>query len=199
MPEPLPAPVADSNVVPVGGVRRGAVAAVPLLVPASITLVFRGLQRRMPAPRAYNVGFGICWGAWCFAYPICVLGPHEAWRVLRSGARPSPGDWMLLLVPVAGGVAKALLPNRRRMTPAVTAVMACTAAVNAVGEELQWRGVFLQEYDDVESSLLIGGSLWHLAPQLVLPSEQERWQFVLGAGVVGTGSAVTAWRGRGLR
>jgi membrane protease YdiL (CAAX protease family) len=183
--------------------RQQVVLAAPVLVPLSMAAVFRALKGRMPAPRAYNVGFVIYWAGWGVVFPLLILGRRETWRWLCSGSRPGVVDWTLLAVPVAGAVSQALLPNRRRVTPLVGCVMLASAAVNAVCEELLWRGVFMAEFgqDVVRGSLwpLAGFSLWHFAPQIVLPAEMGRWRFVMGAGVVGAGSAVTAWRGRGLR
>jgi membrane protease YdiL (CAAX protease family) len=78
-----------------------------------------------------------------------------------------------------------------------------TGAVNAVAEELLWRGVFVQEFPDdiIRGTVwpLAGFSIWHLAPQIVLPSQMGRWKFVLGAALVGSASAISAWRSTGLR
>lgn len=56
--------------------------------------------------------------------------------------------------------------------------MAGTAAVNAVGEELLWRGVFPAQFpgDVVRGAVwpLTGFTVWHFAPQLVLPSSRGR-------------------------
>jgi membrane protease YdiL (CAAX protease family) len=72
-----------------------------------------------------------------------------------------------------------------------------------VAEELLWRGIFLHEFpeDVLRGAIwpLAGFSIWHLAPQIVLPSRIGRWRFVLGAAFVGSASAVSAWRSRGLR
>lgn len=147
--------------------RRAVVAAVPLSVPTSMAVVFSGLQRRMSATQAYNVGFVVYWAGWCFAFPVLLLGPRRAGRQLRDGSRPGAVEGVLLAVPVIGGITRALLPHRHRVTPTVAVVMVGTAAVNAVGEELLWRGVFREEYDDVVRGCLaplIGFSLWHLAP-----------------------------------
>jgi hypothetical protein len=41
--------------------------------------------------------------------------------------------------------------------------------------------------------------LWHLAPQIVLPSHHGRAGFLGGAALVGAASARVAWTTRGLR
>ena len=46
---------------------------------------------------------------------------------------------------------------------------------------------------------LTGFTLWHLAPQIILPSSRGRTAFLLGAAVVGAASTATAWRTGGLR
>ena len=66
--------------------------------------------------------------------------------------------------------------------PSVAAVMLASAAVNAVGEELLWRGTFIELVPDDTGRgatwSLLWFALWHLAPQLILPSRIGRWRFV---------------------
>lgn len=168
-----------------------------------MSLVFSALSKRLPAPTAYNVGFAVYWLGWCLAFPLWTLGPRRALTLLRSGKTPSAWELGLLLIPVAGGVGTQLVPRRRLVDPPVAATMLSTAVVNAVGEELLWRGVFVEHFDEdvVLGALwpLAGFSLWHLAPQQVLPSALGRWRFVLGAAVVGSASTISAWRNKGLR
>lgn len=165
--------------------------------------LFRFLSRRLPPPTAYNIGFAVYWLGWCIAFPLWILGPRTTVRLLAHGRRPSIGELTLLLLPVIGAAGTQLVPNRRAVRGPVAAVMICTGAVNAVAEELLWRGVFLHEFPDdaIRGAVwpLAGFSIWHLAPQIVLPSRMGRWQFVLGAAFVGSASAVSAWHSRGLR
>jgi membrane protease YdiL (CAAX protease family) len=103
---------------------------------------------------------------------------------------------------VLGAAATALVPYRREIDPGVAALMVGSAAVNAVGEELLWRGVFLEVFPDdpVRGCLwpLASFAVWHLAPQIVLPSRLGSVRFVLGAAAVGSASALAAWRGARL-
>jgi hypothetical protein len=186
-----------------GNFRRGCLLAVPVLVPISMAGLFRLLSRYLAPRRAYNLGFAIYWLGWCCGFPLVVLGPRSVARLLTVGRRPSLGEAGLLFLPIAGAVGTQLLPNRKAIDKAVAAVMVGSAAVNAVGEELLWRGIFIHEFPDdvVRGALwpLAGFSIWHLAPQMVFPSGMGRWQFVLGAGFVGLCSVGSAWRNKGLR
>jgi len=183
--------------------RRAAVAAVPVVVPASMAALFTLLGRHLPARTAYNAGFAVYWIVWCFGFPLAVLGRRRTAALLTSGRRPGTAESALLVLPLAGAVGSALVPNRRQVEPTVAVVMAGTAVVNAVGEELLWRGLFLEEFPDARWAGLVwpwlGFTLWHVAPQTILPSAQGRWRFVAGAGLVGLASAVVARRTRGLR
>lgn len=183
--------------------RRGAALAAPAAVPVSMALIFSWLSRRSSPREAYNVGFIIYWLAWCLCFPLWILGPRRVVRLLSRGRRPSVGETLLLLTPVVGAVGTEFLPNRKSIDTRVAIVMAATGVINATGEELLWRGVFLEAFpnDPIRGLLwpLVGFSLWHLAPQIILPSRLGRWRFVLGAGLVGSASAMSAWRSRGLR
>src|SRR3954468_3510145 len=154
--------------------RRVVVLLTPVAVPASMTALFGVLGRRLPPRTAYNVGFAIYWAGWCVAVPVAVLGPRRALRVLTSGRRPTPGETAALLLPVLGGALTEFLPGRRLLDRRVLAMMIGSAVVNATAEELLWRGMFLETFPDdpVRGTLwpLAGFSVWHLAPQVVLPS-----------------------------
>lgn len=183
--------------------RQNAVLAIPAAVPVSMAMVFRWLSRRLSPPAAYNVGFTIYWLGWCLGLPVAVLGPRRAVCLLARGRRPSGPELLLLILPTAGAVSTELLPNRHKIDAKIAAVMAMTGVINATGEELLWRGVFLEEFpDDVLLGMLwplMGFSFWHLAPQMILPSRLGRGRFVLGAAFVGAASAFSAWRSGGLR
>jgi membrane protease YdiL (CAAX protease family) len=183
--------------------RRGAVLAAPAVVPASMAVLLHGLSRRLSPRAAYNVGFTSYWLVWCMGFPMWILGPRRAARLLIRGQRPSARETLLLLLPVAGAVTCELLPNRKKIDMPVALVMAATGVINGTGEELLWRGLFLEVFpnDPLRGLLwpLVGFSLWHLAPQMILPSRLGRWPFLLGAALVGSASAFSAWRSGGLK
>jgi membrane protease YdiL (CAAX protease family) len=183
--------------------RRRVTLATPVAVPVTMAAVFTVLRRRFPPRTAYAAGFVVYWAGWCAAFPLWVLGRRGVVRALRAGSRPAPVDVALLAFPVAGAVGAALWPHRHQVDRRVAAVMVGTAVVNAVGEELLWRGTFLDQFpgDVVRGALwpLAGFTVWHLAPQLVYPSPRGRAGFLLGAAVVGGASTAVAWRTRGLR
>jgi hypothetical protein len=183
--------------------RRAATLAAPVAVPLSMVAVF-GLLRRPLGPRAaWMTGFVVYWAGWCGAFPLWVLGPRGLAGVLRAGRRPRPAEIPLVVLPVAGAIGAELWPNRRLVSPVVAAVMAATGVVNAVGEELLWRGTFLAEFpgDVVRGAFwpLAGFTAWHLAPQVARPSPRGRVMFVLAAAVVGASATGTAWRTGGVR
>jgi len=183
--------------------RRRATFAAPVIVPVTMLAVFALLKRLLPVRAAHTAGFAVYWAGWCLAFPLWVLGPRGVVHALRSGRRPTPIDVALLAFPVAGAIGTELLPHRQLIDRHVAAVMICIATVNAVGEELLWRGIFLAQFpgDLVRGALwpLAGFTVWHLAPQSVLQSSRGRVRFLLGAAVVGATSTAAAWRTGGLR
>ncbi|QDC25404.1 CPBP family intramembrane metalloprotease [Georgenia yuyongxinii] len=183
--------------------RRTATLLAPVTVPVSMSAAFALLGRRLPARRAYAVGFAVYWLGWGTAFPLWVLGPREAWRWLGGGRRPHVGEAVLLLVPLAGAVATELVPQRRLVTARVAAVMVATATVNAASEELLWRALFLAQFPDDAARgrlwPLAGFTVWHLAPQLVLPSRRGRLPFLGGALLVGAAATAVGARCGGLR
>jgi membrane protease YdiL (CAAX protease family) len=77
------------------------------------------------------------------------------------------------------------------------------AVVNATGEELLWRGLFVTAFP--EGALwgwwwpAVGFAAWHLAPQAVLPARRGKAAFVAAGALIGTGLGWVAWRTRSLR
>jgi len=132
--------------VPMITLKRGAVWRHPRPCLASMALVFRWLSRRLRPRAAYNTGFIIYWLAGCIGFPMVVLGPRRAAQLLTQGRPPSGVEMLLLILPAAGAVSSELLPNRNKIDGMLAAVMATTGVINATGEELLWRGVFLQEF-----------------------------------------------------
>ncbi|GJF02425.1 hypothetical protein PSD17_13880 [Pseudonocardia sp. D17] len=186
-----------------GDVARLAVLAVPVAVPVTMAGVF-ALFGRLLSPRAAHLaGFAVYWAGWCGAFPVWVLGLRGCRDVLGAGRRPRPAELAVLALPVVGAVATELVPNRRLVGLRVALVAAGTAAVNALGEELLWRGLFLDRFpgDQMRAGIwpLAGFTVWHLAPQLVRPSDRGRGGFLAGAATVGTVMTVVAWRAGGVR
>jgi membrane protease YdiL (CAAX protease family) len=202
-PEPdLPIPPEHTRPLELSPARRMAVLAAPIVVPVTMSALFRVLAGRLGAQRAYNAGFAVYWLGWCTAFPLLIVGGRRAAGVLTGGRRPRGGEAVALALPAAGAIVAEFLPNRHLVDRRVGAAMALTAGINAVGEELLWRGLFLTAFpgDSWRSTVWpLGGFVsWHLAPQQVLPSRHGRAQFLLGAAAVGGVSSIVAKRA-GLR
>jgi len=183
--------------------RRAAIMAVPVLVPVSMSAVFAYLGHRSSPRTAYTAGFVVYWGAWCFGFPLWAIGPRRLLHGMVHGRHPQRLEAALLVVPPLGALATELWPKRALVDPPTAAVMVSTGLVNALGEELLWRQAFVAEFPDdvVRGALwpLLGFAMWHLAPQIVLPSSRGRWPFVAAATVVGAASTYSAWRSGSIR
>ena len=183
--------------------RVWAVLTVPVAVPLSMTVLFSMLAKRMSPRSAYNIGFIVYWVGWCGLFSFWVLGWRRSIHLYSAGEKVSWVERALLALPVVGGAVTQVLPHRRDIDTRVAATMLVAAAVNAPLEEMLWRGVFLEIFPDnvVLGAVwpLVGFSIWHLAPQLILPSRLGKARFTAGAATVGAVSAFTVWRRRRLR
>jgi membrane protease YdiL (CAAX protease family) len=183
--------------------RRAVLVATPALVPLSMIAVFALLRRRASPNVAYNVGFAVYWAGWCVAFPVWAVGPQRLVHGVVHGPRPTRLEAAVLSVPPLGAAAVELWSNRALVDLPTAAVMVSTGVVNGIGEELLWREVFLEEFpeDVLRGALwpLVGFALWHLAPQVILPSRRGRWRFVAGAAVVGACSTFSSWRSGSIR
>jgi hypothetical protein len=113
--------------------------------------------------------------------PLGLLGRTRVRALLRQPARPLPSPrWLAaaaLLVPPLGAAGSELAPELGNAGPAVVATAASVAVVNAAGEELLWRGLFVATFpDDPVRGWLwpaVGFTAWHLAPLAVVSSRRE--------------------------
>jgi membrane protease YdiL (CAAX protease family) len=183
--------------------RRAVVTMIPVAVPLTMAAVFAGLRRCMSARNAYNAGFAVYWLGWCLSVPAWLLGPRTAVRLVVSGRRLQRDRLILLALPIGGALATQLIPHRREVDMPTALTMVSTGLINAVGEELLWRGVFMHEVRHrawlSQVWALIGFAAWHFAPQLILPSQLGRGRFVAGSAAVGLASTAAAWTSGGLR
>jgi membrane protease YdiL (CAAX protease family) len=124
-------------------------------------------------------------------------------RGVVQGRPPGRLETALLVLPPLGAMGTELWPHRRLVDAPTAVTMVGTGLVNAVGEELLWRQTFVEEFPDdvVRGALwpLLGFAMWHLAPQMILPSNRGRWPFVVGAAVVGAASTYSTWRSGSIR
>jgi len=184
---------------------RALTLAIPLVVPAGMRVLFPMLARRLGARHGYLAGFGVYW-AGCYLVPVALLGHRRVWALLgktpESLPRPRWLGSLALLVPPLGAVGTELVPALRGADPALVAAAGAMAAVNATGEELLWRGLFVATFpDDAVRGWLwpaIGFTVWHLAPTSVRPARQGRL-FLGGSALIGAGFGWVAWRTRSLR
>jgi hypothetical protein len=102
-----------------------------------------------------------------------------------------------------GAAGSELAPELGNAGPAVVATAASVAVVNAAGEELLWRGLFVATFpDDPVRGWLwpaVGFTAWHLAPLAVLPSRRGTLAFLGPTALIGAGLGWVAWRTQSLR
>jgi hypothetical protein len=179
--------------------------AIPVVVPLAMRVVFGMLARRLGARRGYLAGFACYWAA-CYLLPTALLGHRQVAALLRQPAGPLPRPrWLAalaLLVPPLGAAGTQLLPGLGQADPAQLATAGALAAVNATGEELLWRGLFVVGFpDDPVRGWLwpaAGFTAWHLAPTSVRPARQPV-AFLAGSALIAVGMGWIAWRTRSLR
>ena len=191
--------------IPGRGVRA-LVTAVPIVVPVGMRALFPVLARRLGTRRGHLTGFAVYWTV-CYLLPLGLLGRTRVRALLRQPARPLPSPrWLAaaaLLVPPLGAAGSELAPELGNADPAVVATAASVAVVNAAGEELLWRGLFVATFpDDPVRGWLwpaVGFTAWHLAPLAVLPSRRGTLAFLAPTALIGAGLGWVAWRTRSLR
>jgi membrane protease YdiL (CAAX protease family) len=141
--------------------------------------------------------------------PLWLLGRQRVVALFRARPAGASGvrqrDLLAIVAPPLLGFSVVFPRQIRRASAADVAGSALLAIVNATGEELLWRGVYLALYPD--AALLntlypsLGFAAWHVAPQSVFPSTRPggATSLVVTAGLVGGVYARVAQRAGSLR
>lgn len=187
-------------------VRRAVAIALPVAVPIAMTAVFTASRDRLGDHLGYVAGFGIYWGA-CAALTYGILGRDRVRALFRDRRprvpRPTPLGVTLLAWPVAGAVATVAIPSLATATPVMVVTALSVAVVNALTEELLWRGVYISLWP--ANPWLgwiwpaLGFGAWHVAPQVIHASPMGTFVYVAAATVLGLSWGFVAWRTGTLR
>jgi membrane protease YdiL (CAAX protease family) len=159
---------------------RLALDAAPVLVVATMWPVFKVLTARYGPRLGYFLAFVVYWLGWCTLFPLWAVG----FRGIRESFGPGRSrfgqpTWLGVgsligpLVLAYASVFPRLLP---RATPKVLIASFGLAVVNAVGEEVLWRGAFLRRARSRRGPAalwpVVGFALWHYAPLSVHPNRR---------------------------
>jgi membrane protease YdiL (CAAX protease family) len=186
--------------------RRLVAVTLPGLVPAAMAATFVVARERLGDQAGYVAGFGVYWTT-CAAVSVALLGPGRIRELFRDSrprlGRPAALGAALLLWPPVGALLTRFVPDIGAATPAMIATIGLVAAVNALAEEVLWRGVFITLWPG--NPWLgwlwpaVGFGLWHLAPQVIHPSALGPFAYVLSATALGLSWGWVAWRTGALR
>jgi len=186
--------------------RRLVAVALPIVVPVAMRGAFTVSRDRFGEHVGYVAGFGAYW-ATCAGAAIALsgrAGPRRSFAEVRPRlGRPLTLGAVLLLWPPVGAIATRFVPEIRSADVPMVATIAAVGTVNAVIEELFWRGVYIDLWpDDPWLGWLwpaLGFGAWHLAPQVIHRSSMGPVPYVLSATALGLSWGWVAWRTKSLR
>jgi uncharacterized protein len=152
--------------------------AAPIVLIASMYLMFQGFAAFFGSNRGYILGFLFYWIFWCISLPIAVLKPSGVANLYRNG-KPRSGKRSALIVliiswPIALPFATFFLPNILSTSAAAILVSIALGITIGITEELLWRGVYTKLFPNrfwlgyIYPSITFG--LWHLAPLSIQPA-----------------------------
>lgn len=157
--------------------RQYALLLMPLPLTASMFLAFRIGADELGTESGYFAAFVIYWAFWCLAFPFMLLGRQEFWAMFRKVDLASGGRRNLVIlafVPVAFTAAFALPIQLPKVTMIIVVASFAIAVVNAVSEEVLWRGTFTLLFGRSTALGLVFPALffgiWHFVPQTIVES-----------------------------
>lgn len=191
------------------GWRRAIVLASPLVLLASMYVVFGVLVERF----GYSLGFSLAMVAymigWCLLLPTILLGRRGVLDLFREttpklGNRPRL-TLLLILWPIPFPLLFIFLPRIGEATFSIVLVSVAVGLAIGISEELLWRGTFVRLFPQ---SLALGYlypavwfALWHLAPQSVheVGFPGAPYSFILYALALGLSYGYYAFRTGSIR
>jgi len=109
-------------------------------------VAFRCLRAVLGPKVGYFTAFVCYWLVWCLAFPLWIMRGTPFSRLFRRPSHPlGKPAWLgliLLLFPALGAAVTIFARRLRLATPLVLLSSAALAIVNAIGEEVLWRGIY---------------------------------------------------------
>jgi membrane protease YdiL (CAAX protease family) len=150
----------------------------PFLVLPSTYLLFQVLTNYFAFKVGYFLGFLFYWFFWCFLIPLVLLG-FKGIKELFIIKKPYFGKnklvVALLILPLLLGYGYAFPRAISQANLIIVISSIIISAINAAGEELLWRGLYLKVF--VNSRLVylfystFGFAIWHFAPLSVFANK----------------------------
>jgi membrane protease YdiL (CAAX protease family) len=189
--------------------RKHFLIGLPALLLASTALVFTTLARWLGKNLGYVLGFAFYDLVWCILVPLLLLG-RKGFLGLFSERVPlfSKKNWLpatLLVITTIVAVAMYWdnITNIGSTPIALILVGILVTTVNSTCEEILWRGVYARAFPNrLPLGFIypaIGFAIWHLSPQLVMPSEGGMLSFVVSTFFLGLVYGLAAYRTGSVR
>jgi uncharacterized protein len=174
----------------------------PLILPGTAILVFLGAARLFGKEWGYLTGFIFYWLLWCILFPGWILRNNGGWRRVLQQEKAffsiQQMDAVLLFLIITGVTIWMYWENFIRASLTLILLSIPIAALNGFCEEALWRGLYNQVFpgDWLRGLVLpsIGFAFWHIAPQLIFPSDRGIFPFVLSTFFLGLAYGWIAFR-----
>lgn len=151
---------------------------IPFFLLISTAAVFALSARFLGTEAGYLSGFCFYWLFWCLLVPRWLLGKtafatilHDRHPLFCRPNRLAAGLWLLIML-----IAVLMYAAEFSRAPLILILLAVPlATVNGLCEETLWRGLYVRCFPrNAWLAILypsLGFALWHLAPQVIFPSE----------------------------
>lgn len=150
----------------------------PVLLVPMMAGIFWLASRWLGAEAGYLLGFGFYWLFWCMFIPRVLLGKTEFAAILRDRT-PLFGhtNWLAALLWLTVTLVAVFIYAGEFLRAPLTLILlaAPLATLNGFCEEILWRGLYVRRFPRNPWLAILypslGFALWHLAPQVIFPSE----------------------------
>ena len=169
--------------------RQKAAMIVPLVLIATMYLVFQLLSRALGETLGWYLGLVLYWLIWCAAFPLWIIGKDNLRRIIQP-RRLERRIVFLMTIPIVGAATYKLIPGMNYSQASIWSciMMILTAFGNGFFEETLWRGVYMELFPDSLFFRIFWPSvwfaLWHFAPGSVLTNGNVI-ALMIGSGVFG--------------
>jgi membrane protease YdiL (CAAX protease family) len=189
--------------------RKRLLIGLPAFLLASTALVFTALARWLGKDLGYVLGFAFYDLVWCILVPLRLLG-RTGFLELFSERVPlfSKENWLPATLLVVTTVVAVVMywdniANIASTPVALILIGIPVTIINSTCEEILWRGMYARAFPNrLFSGFIypsIGFALWHISPQLVMPSEGSMLPFVVSTFFLGLVYGWAAYRTGSVR
>jgi membrane protease YdiL (CAAX protease family) len=167
----------------------------PFLLLLTTSAAFYLFGEFLGKKQGYFCGFLFYWLFWCYGIPVLLIGKKSVQQLFKPCTillgKHAIRNIIFLVLPLCFVYSYEFPIVLKQVNALILIASFILSVINAVAEEILWRGMYLKLMDENSKQYIVfssfGFAIWHFAPQIIFTNQQPggavsfvAFAFVLG-------------------